>query len=95
MSATSETLTLSKPAGAEQDRGHVRDPLPGQPALALAQPLVGMALRSSSASWNRRTRRSASASSLAELGDEHPVNPVVAERFFEQLFVVVHLLDKA
>jgi len=27
---------------------------------------------------------------LAELGDEHPVNPVVAERIVEQLFVVVH-----
>ena len=94
MSATSETLTLSKPARAEQDRGHVRDSLAGQPALALAQPLVGMALQLLRLLESPHPAQRVG-QLVAELGGEHPVNPVVAERFVEQLFVVVHLLDTA
>ena len=82
-------LDVVEAARAVQDRRHVRYPLPSEPALALAQALVGMALHL------RRLLEPAHPAQrvghlLAELGDEHPVNPVVAERIVEQLFVVVH-----
>jgi len=83
-------LDVVEAAGAEQNRGHVRYPLAGEPALALAQPLVGMAPRLRRLLEPPHPAQRAG-QLLAELADEHPVNPVVGKRIVKQLLVVVHL----